>query len=486
MEIQTDFRVQAILEIVARLVSESYLVGGAIRDHLMGRTLAADVDLAVNADGFDVARGVADLSRERVTFVPLDRESGTARLVLRCEGSPTVDISTLKGADIGEDLRNRDFTINAIAVSVKELLESATPHLIDPTGGRADIERKLVRICSPWAFRDDPLRIIRAFRFKAVLGFDITLETLDLVPQFLEGLEQTAPERIRDELFAILSSNAAFPALQEMEAWGLMDLLFPELVPMKGCSQNEYHHLDVWNHSLDTVRRLEQLLKDLPGGFGDLAEIVGSFAKQEPVKGRSLGGLLKLAALFHDSGKPATRTIDANGRVRFFGHEKVSRRLFEERALALKLANREISSAGEWIAGHLRPTILTSRSASRRAIYRLYRKFRTDVIGLFVLYLADLGASRGPARGRDEDEEALRAVNSALQTYLDYEAAPKESLINGRDVMSMFGLAPGPYLGSILKRIAELQGMGEITTREQAVDAAREFLARNRRASKKM
>jgi len=485
MEIRIDSRVQAILEVVAGLVPESYLVGGVVRDLVLGRAPSTDVDLAVSGDGLELARQVADLFRDKVAFVPLDEESGTARLVLRCEDSPTVDISTLKGADIHEDLRNRDFTINAIAVSLKEFLASPVYPFIDPTEGRVDIQRKLVRVCSPQAFRDDPLRILRAFRFKVVLDFNIAPGTLALVPQFLEGLAQTAPERIRDELFAILASDAAFPVLREMEARGLTDLLFPELVPMKGCGQNEYHHLDVWDHSLETVLRLEQLLGDLSAIFDDMAEVVGSFVKQEPVKGRTLGGLLKLAALYHDSGKPATRTIDANARVRFFGHEKVSRGLFEERAYALKLANREISSAGEWISGHLRPTILTSGSASKRAIYRLYRKFGKDVIGLFLLYLADLGASRGPARGPHEDKDALRAIKSALRTYLDYDAAPRQPLVNGRDLMSIFGLEPGPYLGSLLKRLAELQGIGEITTREQALDAARTLLARHRKASKK-
>lgn len=472
-----DSRIGTVLAAVLSAAPHSYLVGGFVRDHLIGLSSCADLDIAIGIeDGFEVAFGIARSLGKEAAFVPLDRERGTARIVLRGEEPITLDLSTYKGAGIEEDLFCRDFTINAVAVSVKDFLQSDFREILDPTGGVADIKAGVVRVCSENTFADDPLRILRAFRFSASLGFDIVPETLEAIPRHLSSLAGVSSERVRDEVTAILAAKSSLRALKGMDRWGVMDLLFPEFRPMKGCGQNDYHHLDVWGHTLETVERMETLMAEGMGAFGALEEEIAAYLAEEPVLGRPRSVLLKLAALYHDVGKPSSATIDPNGRVRFFGHEKISRQIFEERGEVLKLSTREIRMVGEWIGGHMRPMIATGGPLSRRALHRLLSTFRREIFGLSILFLSDLAASRGPARRADEDTRAPAGVLQALQRWHELEQSPETPLLNGRDLIATFGLKEGPYLGSVLRRLSDLQGSGEIATKEEALVAARNMI----------
>jgi poly(A) polymerase len=473
MDTRHDPRVRAILTTIAELAPEAYVVGGAIRDCLIGRIGRKDLDLAVKGDGFEIARQIAVRCGSIATFVPLDTTYGTGRIVLHGEPSLSVDVTSFRASTLAEDLRRRDFTINALALGIQDFLLNRLDRVLDPTGGEADLQAKTIRACSINSFQDDPVRVLRAFRFMASLGFEIRAETLKMLTHALDALPSTAPERIRDELIATLAAQISFSALREMDACGVFDVLFPELLPMKGCGQNDYHHLDVWDHSLETVHRIEDLLADKAQEFGPLSEQINAYARQEPVKDRPRRALLKLAAVFHDAGKPEARFVDCKGRVRFFGHEKISRRIFDQAASRLKLATREIATIDAMIAGHMRPTIFTGKAVSRRAIHRMHEKFQGDVIGLLLLFLADLGASRGPARRPEAYDQARHQVLRALAMCLEAEAKPLQPLLNGRDLMSQLSIVPGPHLGKLLKKLRELQATGEITTREEAFEASR-------------
>jgi poly(A) polymerase len=465
-----------ILRIIKEIAPGSYLVGGALRDYLMGRPQRADLDVAVKGDGLEIARTVVDMSGPGATLVPLDSKRSTGRVVLRSNGIITIDVSALKGETIYDDLRKRDFTINSVAIGLDDLFESGLKGLVDPLGGQADLQKKIVKASSADAFQDDPLRILRAFRFAAALEFLISPDTLDLIPASLLGLQNVSPERVRDEFIALLAADECFPALRSMDAAGVFDVLFPELASMKGCGQNEYHHLDVWDHSLETVRCLEAQVALRFPCFDSLIPVIDQYLKDQPVRGRPRIALLKLAALFHDAGKPEARFVDAGGRVRFFGHEKVSEEIFSKAAARLKLATREMTLIKEWILGHMRPMFLNEQLISRRAARRLYRRFRKDIFGLLLLHLADLSASRGPARTHEAEEIACNSVSKALEICSELETSPPTPLLRGGDLMSLFGLASGPQLGRILSHLAELQAEGEITSTAEAIAAARKYL----------
>ncbi len=471
-------RVRHLLHVISELVPQSYIVGGAIRDRLLGMSPRIDLDVAVKGDGLEVAGLAHSRSGVAATVVPLHPTHGVARIVLQDEESAVVDISPLKGESIAEDLTRRDFSINAIAVALSDYLETGLDRMIDPCEGFRDLQSKIVRVCSSRAFLDDPLRVLRAFRFSALLGFAIHPHTLDLISQQMQGLLTVAGERVRDELMGILGTEASVATLKHMDAVGILGLLFPELTPMKGCLQNEYHHLDVWDHSLETVQILEIMFRSSPLCFGDLLEKVCEDLNESLVPGRSRKALIKLAALFHDSGKPKARFIDAEGRVRFFGHERFSAEIFEKAGSRLKLSTREMRTIGEWISGHMRSMIFTGDAVSARAVGRLCRHYGRDVQGLLVLFLADLAASRGPARPPESQERACDAVKNGLQICADLERTPFVPFLKGRDLMKLFGLEPGPQIGVILKQLEDLQSSGDISTREEAILEARKILGR--------
>ncbi len=475
MEMISDSGKQ-VLRIIKELAPESYLVGGAVRDYLMGRPRRADLDVAVKGNGLEIARSVADKAGPGATVVPLDSKRLTGRVVLRSNGIITIDVSALKGETICDDLRKRDFTINSVAIVLDDFVESGLERLVDPLGGQTDLQNKIVKASSADAFLDDPLRILRAFRFAATLGFLISTDTLGLIPASLSTLKYVSHERVRDELIALLAADKCFPALRSMDAAGVFDVLFPELSSMRGCSQNEYHHLDVWDHSLETVRCLEAQVALRFPCFDPLIPAIDRYLMEQPVTGRPRIALLKLAAIFHDAGKPETRLVDAGGRVRFFGHEKVSEEIFSQAGARLKLATREMTIIKGWILGHMRPMFLNERLISKRALHRLYRKFRTDIFGLLLLHLADLAASRGPARTPEAEEIACNSVGRALEICSELEKSPPTPLLRGRELMSLFGLDAGPQVGRILNHLAELQAEGEITTTEEAIAAARKYL----------
>ncbi len=475
MEILIDSRLRAALEAISEIAPESYVVGGAIRDALLRRNAQVDLDVAVDGDGYTVAGQVAR-AITGATFVPLDERHGTGRVVLTKGRAAELDISSFKGPSILEDLRLRDFTINAMAVTVPDYLAGDLTELLDPCHGRQDLVAGKIRACADQAFQDDPLRILRAFRFKAELGFEITEEARGLLLASVPALAKIAPERIRDEFMLILAQDRCFPVLLEMDRAGLMDALFAELSPMRGLAQNYYHHLDVWDHTLEAVNQLEQVLATGQACFGNLWPHVETYLEGEPVTDRPRRALLKLAAIFHDVGKPHTVSHDPSGRIRFFDHEETSRKIFEDVGLRFKLAAREIRVVSRWIEGHMRPMFLAGSSVSKKAVLRLRRKLGEDLIGLLLLYLADVRASQGPAGAVETDELTLERVCWALGLNFYAEKQPASPLLGGRDLISIFGIPPGPFLGSILKRLAELQDSGEISTRKEAVSAVEQFL----------
>ncbi len=474
-----DQRTLDTLRLIDERSSEAYLVGGVIRDALMGRTKRTDLDLAVPEDGYRLARSVAGEVHAAATFVPLDQDHGAGRVVLTADSPVTLDISRFREPTIEGDLRARDFSINAIAVRLGDFLDHGLSPLVDPCDGRSDIAAGTIRMCGPASFRDDPLRIIRAFRFSANLGFLIARETLEAAVRDLRGLERIAAERIRDEFMATLNAEESYPALVEMDRVGVIDTLFPELAACKGVEQNPYHHLDVWGHTLETTRWVERILAVPADYFGVRATIIEIYAGEEIVAGRSRRALLKLAALFHDSGKPVSRTVDETGRARFIGHEKVSQTLFQEVGERLRAARREIALVGDWIGGHMRTSIFLDHDPGRRAMARLYRAFGREVIGLLILFLADLHATQGPARSSEDLPRSLDRVKAMLDFCFEAEEEPPRPLLTGNDLLKEFDLSPGPLIGRVLEHLWELQAEGTLRTREDALEEARHLLSDN-------
>ena len=474
---------------------EIYLIGGAVRDMLRSR-LSHDLDFAVPASGIAIARRVANLLQ--ADFMALDKDRDTGRVILVEEdGSRTfLDFASYRqGATLEGDLRARDCTINAIAYDIHRNT------IIDPLNGAADLRAKLIRACSPASFRDDPVRILRAIRQAAAFEFKIELATRQLMKEAVDLLPRVSPERQRDELFKILEGPKPDASMRALEMLGVFPHLMPELSAMKGVTQSPPHIYDVWEHTLSVLRYLEGILSSLRPGdsaeetndtfTGLLTRRLGRYREQFAAHfaeslntDRSVRGALFFAALYHDIAKPATRSVEESGRVRFLMHESQGADVAAERAQAFNLSTDEVERIRKIIFHHMRFLSLVSgleeehEEPSRRAIYRFFRDSGEAGVDLVLLGLADLRGARDHALTQETWTAALDVARSLLESYWEKreETVSPPRLLDGNDLMRELNLQPGKVIGLLLEAIREAQATGQIATREQALDLAREEL----------
>ena len=350
---------------------EIYLVGGAVRDMLLNRP-SPDLDFALPSKGISLARQVANALR--ADFMVLDEERDTGRVIVTdLDGIRSfLDFATYRGKDLEADLRARDFTINAIAFD----LRSQT--LLDPLNGASDLRAKLIRACSPTSLADDPVRILRAVRQAAAFQFRIEPETRKAMKHAASLLPNVSAERQRDELFKMLEGPKPDASMRALEMLGVFPYLLPELPALKGVEQSPPHIHDVWEHTLSVLGYLENILLSLSPGYsaedtddlftGLLTPRIGRFREQfakhfaESLNAdRSVRAALFFAALYHDVQKPATKTVELSGRIRFFDHDVKGAQVAEERGRALSLSNDEVERISKIIAHHMRFHFFVSR-----------------------------------------------------------------------------------------------------------------------------
>lgn len=478
-------------------VQEIYLVGGAVRDAILGRA-SHDLDFAVPADGIKLARRVAN--KLEGAFYPLDNERDTGRVVLiHEEGTRTImDFATYRGADIQADLRDRDFTINAIAYNLK------TESLLDPLSGANDARAKIIRACTPEALENDPVRVLRAVRLAAGLGFQIDRETRQKMKQAAGRLRSVSSERLRDELFRILEGPQAGTAVRALEMLGVLPHILPELPALKGVEQPTPHVYDVWTHTLAVMSHLEDILAALAPGYdpestsdlltGLLVLRLGRYREQfaahfaNPLNtDRSVRALLFFAALYHDAAKPACKTTGDDGRIRFWEHDERGAEMAAERANALHLSNDEIQRLRLIVLHHMRIHFHSNRmenehkTPSRKAIYRFFRAAGEAGVDLVLLALADTRATRGHTLTQETWTATLDICRIFLENYWEKpaETVAPPRLLDGKEVMSAFDLKPGPRVGELLEAIREAQATGKVSTREEALAYARDWIKEN-------
>ncbi len=465
------------------------MVGGFLRDALLGRK-SHDVDVAVAADPLLVGRQLADALAGH--FFPLHEEHKAARIVLPAgEAVRSLDLLPLH-LEIEADLAQRDLTINAMAVPIERLVGERGPSIIDPCGGRRDLDERIVRMVRPEAFRADPLRLLRAVRLCAELDFALDPQTAAVIAENASLLSQTAPERQRDELMRILATPRAAPGLRLADKLGLLEPILPEVTATKGEEQPKEHQWDVFDHSLETVVALDALLgsekpadgrwarlwRELWGKMGEYPAVREHF-EEEVSQGHTRAALLKLAALLHDIAKPETRTIEDDGRMRFFGHAPAGAARAAVVARRLRFSGAEVRQVEAMVKEHLRPLqIAQDGPPSRRALYRYFRDAGEAGIDVLFLSLADHLATVGPRLDWDDWRAHLGVVGFILAWRFQEEVAPPPRLITGHDLMDALGLTPGPLVGRLLEAVQEAQAAGEVTTREQALALARQELER--------
>ncbi|MDH5506106.1 MAG: HD domain-containing protein, partial [Anaerolineae bacterium] len=471
-----------------------YLVGGAVRDALLQRA-SHDLDFTLPKEALKIARRVAN--KLGGAYYRMDDEHQTGRVVLTQEDGlrQVLDFAAMRGPDLESDLRGRDFTINAIAVDIRQ-----PQTILDPLGGMADLLAKRVRACSPTAFQDDPVRILRAVRFAAAYRMQIVPETRQSMRQNVTGIENTSPERRRDELFRMLANPQPAASLRALEMLGVLPFVLPELAALKGVTQSPPHVSDVWEHTLHTVQHLESLLAALDEHYdqktanqlvmGLVVLRLGRYRQQISAhlsscltRERGLRPLLFLAALYHDVAKPPTRSVDEDGRIRFLDHENRGAKTAAARASALHLSNLENQHLSTIIRHHMRPLHLANAPMppSRRAVYRFFRDTGAAGIDVCLLSLADLLATYQKTLPQETLAAHLDVLRTLLEAYWEQaeERLFPPALLDGKDLIKEFDLKPGPRIGALLEALREAQAAGEVASRGDALQFAETWLGVN-------
>ena len=446
-----------IIKTLHSLNQEIYLVGGAVRDALLNKE-TYDKDIIV-ADEDAKEFSIKLAKKLDGVFIPLDEVNKIYRIVLQ-DKINYIDITNPIENSLEKDIKRRDFTINAIALRISD------GEIIDITNGKNDIENKLIRMISPENFDDDPLRILRAFRFESCLGFEIEENTMQEIKSRTNLITQPAIERINYEILKLFSGEYSVKALLSMDEAGIIELIFPPMTDVKKVPPNTHHHLDLFHHSIEVVNQIQQL-------YNNSCNEIKEHLNQQDFGGFSRLAHLKLAGFLHDIGKFSTWTIEESGRHRFIKHDDVGAKMAEKMLKSMHFSKKQIEYITKQIKLHIYPSsVIQAPNLSEKHYMRYIRKMENDVIDNIILAKAD----RLSARGKDITEEILKNNLEGLDKMLNYYLNIKDSLkplpklIDGKEVMEILNIQPSPKLGEILNELKEAQISGDINTKEEAIN----------------
>ena len=458
-------------------ISKSYninifLVGGVIRDSLCRPSKELiDFDFAVEKNTLKIAQDFC--KKLKANLICLDEKNDSYRVVLKMKKKfLNYDFTGFRGKDLIEDLRKRDFTINALAINLKDIFKQRiSDYLIDPFSGLKDIEKKVIRVIEKNAFLEDPLRILRAFSLSANLEFKISQDTLRLIRKYKEKIKEVAKERIKEELFKILSVKYSYKYLLLMDKLRVLDVLIPQIKMMRKIGRGGYHHLNVWEHSLETLKKLEFLYERRLKKEKKLYEYLNELISKNHTRYQ----LLKLGSLLHDIGKPFAYKRKKKRTV-FYEHEKIGAQITQDWAKDLKLSLDEVNFLHKLVLYHLRPGFMVQnlKFPTKRAIFRFFKDTGSDGISILILAISDYRATRGRLSSEEEKKKKERIFFKIIKEKLE-EKPPPPRLIDGYIVMEKFKIPPSPLVGKILEKVRELQLLGKIKTKTQALEVAKKI-----------
>lgn len=418
---------------------DSYLVGGYLRDLLSGE-ISPDRDIAIKCDNLaKLTKKIAD--ELNGSFVELDPVNEIYRVVF---GNDYIDFAKLLNNNLDDDIKRRDFTINAITYDINN------EKFVDITGGKKDFEEKIIRTYKISNLSDDPLRTLRAIRFQAKLGFRIDDEIISFIKENNSLILNVAPERIHQELIKTFEGKFLIDALFSMDETGLLDVIFPFFKDIKKIPSNSHHHLDLFHHLIETT---------------------GNIRINKPE--------LKLAAFIHDLAKPDCWTIEKDtGRHRFIGHDELGAKKVVPFLKKLKFSNKEIEYISKMVQFHIYPSaLMKDENVTERAIIRFIRKIGDDTLDLLELARADRLSARGPAVSDEMIEVNLSNLEKLKEKYFEISPKLKEmpKLVDGNEIMQILNLKPSPKLKEIIDEIKELQLEGKINNKEDAINFLKNY-----------
>jgi len=432
---------------------ELYLVGGALRD-LFREKKISDLDFVCPvADMVFWEETILGYVKGRFITMGSGAERHSTRRLVGPE--LTIDIAALNGPDLDSDLKRRDFTINAMAFALREQT------FYDPHAGREALAAGQIVSVAPKNMQDDPLRIVRAVRFMLEIDGELNAATRDEMRAAVSGLDGVARERFTVELNHIFATNQTGCGLRELVVAGALQKIFPPLAGLAGLEQNNFHHLDALEHTLAVIDSLDQLCQKNP------------LALPAPSAADCI--LLKWAALFHDVGKALSKTVDPDtGTIHFFGHERFSAHLARETLAGFALGKDFLRRLERLIENHLRPLLLNLDNCKEKALRRLVFDLEEDLYLLLLHTFADLEATRG--RDPQPRQQNLIKLSRRLKEIYENEREKFiKPLIGGKDLIAL-GLEPGPGIGTIIRMIHQKQLAGDISSKEEALAAAKLLL----------
>ena len=461
----------------------AFVVGGSVRDALLGNA-TYDVDIVIDGSPHEIGPELAAVLEGRLVSFDVPRDM--VRIVIASECSRTdIDLAKMVGDGICDDLRRRDFTVDAVAVELGEAL-SGDFRLIDPVNGVADVEAQTIRAVSDSVFTDDPVRMMRAVRIAAETGLDIDPHTQDMIRRDAGLLANSSAERLREALLRTLAAPGAGVAIERMDSLGLLSALMPELDASRGVEQPREHYYDVFGHLTAAAAHADRIVtgmydKDFVADMMPRFDGMSDYFGREVTDGHNRGTLLKLTALLHDIAKPHTKTVEPSGRVRFFGHSEQGEQIAGEILSRLRFGRRGARLVCAMIRHHLRPRQMAGRGElpTERAIHRYYRDLGDAALDTLYLNMADFLAARGPLLTADEMAVQSRVIAHILEVGPQKpraESFRRRGLLTGHDIMSELSLGQGPLVGRLLAEVAKAEADGSVSTRTEALSLARKFL----------
>jgi poly(A) polymerase len=457
------------LRALSELGTPAWLVGGAVRDRLLHRQ-TSDFDVVVAGDVAACARGVARGARGYA--FELSETFGAWRVVAH-DHAWQLDLMALDGDTIEQDLRRRDLTVNAIA----EPLDGGDH--VDPFGGIADLDDRILRAVSGAAFLDDPLRVMRLARLACALNFEIELGTAEAARAVAPRLTGISPERVFEELKRLLCTDRAPDGVELLSSLGAAAAVLPELEALDGVDQSRFHHLDVLGHTRLVLAETIKIVDDpeFLCESRDEASALQPLLEAPFANGLTRGQALRFGALLHDIAKPQTRDVTDEGRVTFMGHDRAGAELGASILRRLRASEKLSGHVAGLTLHHLRLGFLVHRvPLSRRDVYDYLLSCSPIGVDVTLLSVADRLATRG-----DNSELAIAKhvalARTMLTDALAWEASPPRPPVRGDELARALGIGPGPQVGGLLAELQAQAFSGEVRTPEQAIDRARQLVA---------
>jgi poly(A) polymerase len=466
---------------VALAGRQAWLVGGAVRDRVLGRA-TADLDVVVDGDPGEAARTLARAAPRAAAFA-LSEEYGGWRVVAR-DGAWQVDVERLRGGSLEEDLALRDFTVNAIAAPIEQA-QAREGEPIDPLGGLEDLAARRLRAAGPRAFAEDPLRVLRLVRMAVELDLKPEPSTLAQARTAAPQLRSVAGERVFMELCRILATARATHGLELMGEVGATPVVLPELDATREVTQSHFHHRDVYGHTMEVLERTIALQDDPFAILGDdrsevdrsqlvrQATALGELLAEPLGDGLTRGEALRWGALLHDIAKPLTREVrPTDGRVTFIGHDARGAALAGEVLGRLRASGQLRAHVAALVRHHLLLGFLVHQPQplARRTVFAYLRACEPVEVDVTLLSIADRLATRGE-RAQESIDAHLSLARRMLDDALRWRAAggPPRALWRGDELAQELGIKPGPRLGELLEELSSAQYAGEVSTRAQAL-----------------